>query len=75
MSFISHLYQRKRKLRYSLDKERLKQARRVLKSPAPRWKPMIMIVRHCGANGITPAIPSADLLKNGCLRFRLQTKC
>jgi hypothetical protein len=39
------------------------------------WKPMIMIVRHCGANGITPAIPSADLLKNGCLRFRLQTKC
>lgn len=47
----------------------------ILKSPAPRWKPMIMIVRHCGANGITPAIPSADLLKNGCLRFRLQTKC
>ena len=53
----------------------LKPVRGILKSPAPRWKPMIMIVRHCGANGITPAIPSADLLKNGCLRFRLQTKC
>jgi hypothetical protein len=57
------------------ETRRLKQAWGILKSPAPRWKPMIMIVRHCGANGITPAIPSADLLKNGCLRFRLQTKC